>query len=426
MRKTGRICLYAALCLILFILSACGKHPTQNEPGLTGDIVSGSDTEIESSGSGLSLINPPSDPSIDLTPRSEFAMEHTLKMLNEEKRLKVDYIGGSVTAGTGVEAPNTYSWRALTNAWLRERYPDASISEVQAVIGGTGSLLGVHRYDYEVLAEEPDLIFIEFAINDYLEGRSYQACVNTVEAMIRKTLQTRPCADIVIVLTTDEDCGAGEFESLRAHRDVAEAYGIPCICVGQELAKHIQETGEPWNTYFTDYVHPNEAGYAFYADVVKTRLSGLLDGSEKLAYTTPSAPLGTDDYEDAGIVLPKQLMKYAETDGFSWQYRSFSWVGERYGGVASGGKQGATLTFAFTGTELGIFYDTAADAGIVSVEIDGKNYGTIDAYAENQFPVMKILADGLSEGTHTVTIQITGRNPRATGFRFDIGAILYR
>ena len=156
MRKTGRICLYAALCLILFILSACGKHPTQNEPGLTGDIVSGSDTEIESSGSGLSLINPPSDPSIDLTPRSEFAMEHTLKMLNEEKRLKVDYIGGSVTAGTGVEAPNTYSWRALTNAWLRERYPDASISEVQAFIGGTGSLLGVHRYDYEVLAEEPD------------------------------------------------------------------------------------------------------------------------------------------------------------------------------------------------------------------------------------------------------------------------------
>lgn len=354
-------------------------------------------------------------------------MEHTLKMLKDEKKLTVAYIGGSVTDGYGAADAETESWRALTTAWFRKQYPDAQIREVKASIGGTGSLLGVHRYDYEVLDEEPDLIFIEFAINDCHEARSYQDAISTMEGMVRKTLRTRPCADIIIVLTTDEQRGAGEFDTMRAHIAVAKAYGIPYICVGQELVNHIKSSGEPWSTYFTDYVHPNATGYAYYANVVMDRLEKLLSGTEKAAYLTPDAPLGTKDYTNAAIILPKKLMKTATADGFSWQYQSFSYLGaSRYGGVITGIRQNATLTFTFTGTEFGLFYDTAPDAGRISIMIDGQAYDDIDAYAASQFPVMKIVAKNLSDGTHTVTIRINGHHTSSGGYRFDIGAVLYR
>jgi hypothetical protein len=45
-------------------------------------------------------------------------------------------------------------------------YPDAGFSEPNATIGGTGSDLGVFRLNQDVLDHKPDLMFIEFAVND--------------------------------------------------------------------------------------------------------------------------------------------------------------------------------------------------------------------------------------------------------------------
>ena len=423
MRKIKAVCFYLMLCLLILGISSC-KQPSVEQPSDSEeDSLPDSDSESESSKAD----DPPvEDPPVVLEPREEFAMEHTLKMLKNENQLKIAYIGGSVTSGTGIEETEKYSWRALTTAWFKEQYPDAHISEVSASIGGTGSLLGVFRYDYEVLDEEPDLIFIEFAINDCHEGRSYKDAVSTMEGMVRKTLRSRPCADIVIVLTTDEMRGTSEFDSMRAHADVAKAYGIPYICVGKELASHIFASGEAWETYFTDYVHPNINGYAFYATVVRARLEKLLNGTEKAAYVTPEYPLGTTDYLNAGILLPKQVMKDATADGFSRQFQSFSWVGERYGGILTAMRKDATLTFTFTGTDFGLFYNTAPDAGTVSIEVDGKPFHKVDAYAQKQFPCAALWTQELSAGTHTVTIRVTGQNPSSSGCKIDIGAILYR
>ncbi|OGV84440.1 MAG: hypothetical protein A3K19_32615 [Lentisphaerae bacterium RIFOXYB12_FULL_65_16] len=71
--------------------------------------------------------------------------------------VRVAYLGGSITAAHG--------WRPKTLAWFKAQYPAAAISEINAAISGTGSDYGACRLRGDVLAQSPDLVFLECRVN---------------------------------------------------------------------------------------------------------------------------------------------------------------------------------------------------------------------------------------------------------------------
>ncbi len=220
---------------------------------------------------------------------------NSLYMLQTNKKLTVGYFGGSVTAGTGASDAKTTSWRGITNAWLKRYFYRATITEVNAAIGNTGSAFGAYRVDEHLIKDKaPDLNFIELAVNDSIDiidgTRVYGTDDNYVyiETIINKIYASNPNADIVFVLT-------GNFERLKTEADggeifgqqyidVAQYYNIPVIRVGTALAETIKnENGGVfpekdgsaypalWQKYAkseNDNVHPNDAGYKIYGDTV--------------------------------------------------------------------------------------------------------------------------------------------------------------
>jgi lysophospholipase L1-like esterase len=108
-----------------------------------------------------------------------------LEKARSGKPVKIVYFGGSITAGAGTYPKEgvdsdgkpydetfydaeKLSWRALSYRWLRENfetYP-GQFTQINASIGGTGSLFGVMRLDEDILWQRPDLVFIEYAVND--------------------------------------------------------------------------------------------------------------------------------------------------------------------------------------------------------------------------------------------------------------------
>ena len=76
----------------------------------------------------------------------------------EEEPAVVGFIGGSVTAND--------CWRPKVMELLRRRHPTVNFTEINAAVGGTGSLFGAFRVDQDVIGYQPDLVFIECAIND--------------------------------------------------------------------------------------------------------------------------------------------------------------------------------------------------------------------------------------------------------------------
>src|SRR5580698_5367485 len=104
----------------------------------------------------------PAQPAPPLRPAVECAVRgglpNVLAKLKAGQEVRVGYLGGSITAAPG--------WRVKSLKWLQEQYPAAKLSEINAAIGGTGSDLGVFRAQHDVLQFKPDLLFVEFAVND--------------------------------------------------------------------------------------------------------------------------------------------------------------------------------------------------------------------------------------------------------------------
>jgi hypothetical protein len=74
------------------------------------------------------------------------------------REIRVAYLGGSITAASG--------WRVKSLEGFQERFPRVKWKEIHAAIGGTGSELGVFRVGQDALVHKPDLLFVEFAVNN--------------------------------------------------------------------------------------------------------------------------------------------------------------------------------------------------------------------------------------------------------------------
>ncbi|MBN8523854.1 MAG: SGNH/GDSL hydrolase family protein [Planctomycetes bacterium] len=202
------------------------------------------------------------------------------------------WIGGSITVGGG--RPQGHI--TAIEAWLRRTYPGVKLTVHNAGIDGTGSDYGAMRFDRDVLAHEPDMVLIEFAVNDGDRDRSAH-----IERMVRKAWTRRPTADLLIYYTVAQShlphLDAGHLPpSASAHERVAARYGIPTISLGVEVQQRIAAGTLAWPQFSGDSCHPTDAGSAIFTDVFQRCLPGLL------AAGTPGQHVMPDPLT-AGLVL---------------------------------------------------------------------------------------------------------------------------
>ena len=344
-------------------------------------------------------------------------LKNTYSKLKNGKDITVAYFGGSITEGAGSTDKKTKGWRSHTTNWLIETYPMSKITEVNATIGGTGSKPGIFRMDEDVLCHAPDLLFIEFAVND----SDIPGCEEYEEAMIRRVLKNSPKTDIVLVLTCTqrifERILCGDYpDSFRSYRVLAEHYGIPLIDIGEEINTRIRAGEGDYMTYTKDSVHPNDLGHTMLAAAAIRFLKSELD---------LPLPVRREKYENARVIDAKDI---ADTD--------FEYVDDDF--VAENGKRGHGYLTAhgadhyirveYTGTVVGIIFLTAHDSGDIKWRVDGGEYKTMrlwDEYALRFDRInYKLLGDELEYGEHTLEILTTGEHDeRADGATVAISSI---
>ena len=344
------------------------------------------------------------------------ALSHTYKKLTEDKELTVVYFGGSVTAGHGSSSPEKYSWRARIGKWIAESFPDAKVTNINRALGESGTYLGAYRVQTDVISAEPDLLFLEYSINDYYYKSTYEQAASQYETIIREVKAALPDTDIVTVLVTDETrmwsynkVGMLHTQA-QAHEDIAKAYNIPTLHVGRYLVAQIDYWSSMWSNYAIDGVHPNDQGYEVYYELIREYLRMSLFETD---YTKPlekfvMVPVISEtlfDGDRQGILPTQSLVELSESMGgrgiaFA-EESSFnnSVISDAVGQLLFDGTDDE-LVIRFTGTELSAYVVQKNVPWQVSV--DGGEYVLLEGSAHN--PV--IFAKDLSSGEHVVRVRL--------------------
>ena len=347
--------------------------------------------------------------------------------------VNVAYFGGSITAANG--------WRPKTFAWFKQQFPKAQFTEINAAIGGTGSDLGVFRNQHDVLDHKPNLVFIEFAVND--GGADPVHIQQTMEGIVRQTWKNDATTDICFVYTLAhnqlDDLAKGKFQrSASAMEAVAEHYGIPSIHFGVEVAKQVKEgklifKGEvkkgsspmgPPMIFSTDGVHPlSETGHEIYLQVIQRSWPAVTKASREAAPHLLGAPLRADNWELAKMVpLSKEMMQGAWEKLDPAKNGQAKSVASRMPDLWKAGAPGATLSFAFKGKGVAVYDLLGPDGGIVTVKLDDqpeRKATMIDGYCTYSRIAKLDCGSNLPEGLHRVTVKLTDQTPDKEKILFE-------
>jgi len=330
--------------------------------------------------------------------------------------LKVAYLGGSITAQEG--------WRVFSLSWLRQRFPRSRFSEINAAIGGTGSDFGAFRLTDQVLKFNPDLVFIEFAVND--GNTAERKIIRSMEGIVRQIWQQNPRTDICFVYTLTEQDIPTELKgilplSAQTMEKVADKYQIPSVNFGYEVTKMVRNKNlimkgaktetDGIKVFSRDGVHPYpETGHLIYCEALKRSFETMASGkkSKTKKHLLPK-PLVADYFSNPQMVdfthgtLSKnwQVLQISDQPAF----HSFGKFLVKFG---KAGQSGETLTIHFTGRTIGIYDIMGPDAGRIIVEVDGCVKDTISRF--DRFCTYRrlnyFLIDNLPNKTHKVIFHV--------------------
>ncbi len=335
----------------------------------------------------------------------------------------IGYLGGSITAGVGATDPNSTSWRALTTRWFQERFPEVEVLEIDASLKGTGSELAAYRVERDLLRHRPDIIFVEFAVNDHRQPPA--KVIASMEGLIRRTRRIVPWAEIILILATMRSLAErhpGKAPSAYAQEKVANHYEIPIVDVGTALVGLVERGEATWESLTTDGCHPTDQGHAAYARIVRSKLERMADASSSTHLLLPE-PLSSDRIE-WGKVIP-----ISPIPPCGWCYEDEP-VGPYLHGRLTSNVPGATLSFPFTGETIGLYWLVANDSGAIEYVIDDSQPAYVSAWdeyaARSSRAHYRILADKLaSNRLHVLRLSISSSSDvQSNGSFLRIGAFL--
>lgn len=183
----------------------------------------------------------------------------------ENRTINLVFHGHSVPAGYFktpiVNTLESYPYLVLKE--LKAQYPYAMINIINTSIGGEDSKSGAQRFKSDVLIHKPDVLFIDYALNDRRLG------IDSAKVEWKSMIQMALKADIKIILLTplpDQKLDLKEVDTvLDQHanqiRALSEKYEVG-LADSYALFKNEVISGGDLLSLMSQGNHPNEKGHA--------------------------------------------------------------------------------------------------------------------------------------------------------------------
>lgn len=176
--------------------------------------------------------------------------------------------GHSVPAGY-FHTPAVHTFEAypyLLHRGLNERFPHAVINIIVTAIGGENSEQGAARFKRDVLSLRPDVVTIDYGLNDRSIGleRSEKAWRAMIKAALKhniKVILLTPTADLSAKLDDPDDALNLHAELIRR---LAAEYRVGLVDSLAEFQNYVQRDGRLADL-MSQGNHPNRKGHELVA-----------------------------------------------------------------------------------------------------------------------------------------------------------------
>ncbi len=189
----------------------------------------------------------------------------------QNRTINIVFHGHSVPAGY-FKTPQVNTLAAYPNLFLKKLksiYPYAVVNIIVTAIGGESSVKGEKRFEKDVLIHKPDVLFIDYALND--RGVGLEKACKAWSVMIKKA-QNQGIPVILLTPSPDQRVDyTNPDNELKKHSDqviqiarenqvgLVDSYKVFGFLYGNkdELAKYMAQVN-----------HPNERGHELIANEI--------------------------------------------------------------------------------------------------------------------------------------------------------------
>lgn len=382
----------AVIFALVLSLTACGEGIQEEDIGQQSEqqmVDSARLTEQESEHEGytskteISLVPSPTDyvseEEMELADMwqgsKEDSIAKVMKKAAQGEKVTVAVIGGSITQGTissgssDSSVENRRCYADIFFSWWEETFPQTEFEFINAGIGATDSYLGVHRVQTDVLDYNPDIVLVEFAVND-ANSVFYKKTYDNLVRIIAKSANEP--AILLLFMAQTNGAGAQENQS-----NVGFSYSMPMVSY-RNVIKEMMETGKYSDKELSsDEVHPSALGHAIAGEIIWKYLNSIYADLEGYGEPEPleKAAITKECYANARILDSAQI-KPESSSGFEEKEVFYAfpndWTCEEGGGE---------IRFTTSFANLGVLYYRQIDGngGQYEVYVDGNMEAVLNA-----------------------------------------------
>ena len=348
------------------------------------------------------------------------ALAAVMKKAAAEEPVTIACIGGSITQGTissGADDAGLSFKKCYTDIffeWWSDTFPETEFTFINAGIGASDSYLGVHRVQKDVLTYKPDLVLVEFSVNDgssLIDKRNY-------DNLVRKILLSENSPAVMLLFMGQTNGSSAQ----DVHALIGFNYNLPMVSYLNVINAMMADNIYTDKQLSGDTVHPSALGHAIAGEILWKYLNGVYSVRNSFEEPKPfdKSPVTNEIYLNAGLLDSLSLIPVQPGDftaGSSFEAFPNGWTCEEGGG---------NFTFTINCSRMGFLYYCTTDgkSGQFEVYVDGEYTAVLDADFTGgwgNYAAAKEVYASKEACEHTVVIQ---KAPNSTGDNFTLLGIL--
>ncbi|HPU63346.1 MAG TPA: SGNH/GDSL hydrolase family protein [Mobilitalea sp.] len=326
---------------------------------------------------------------------NNYRMKKAISKAKSGQIVTVVYLGGSITFGFREYGDKIYAISSYK--YFKEKFAFGdNIRYINAGMNGVTSLIGLIRLEQDVLKYNPDIVFVEYSVNDTKDAIHREA----FESLIVRLLKWKSRPAVVLLFMQSE----GGYTCQGHMQVIGENYNLPMISVCNAIRPELIAGRMKWSDYADDNIHPNIKGNKLVTDFIANYFDTVENQPEDKEEEVLNKPFYGVSYKDMKI-LDSTNFNQVSMMGFQKAVTINEFPN---GWIRDLSVPDTYFRFKLEFRNLFIIYKESNDIseGSIEIRVDNENAGIYNGYRTFGWnnPIAKLVYSGDENKEHLVEL----------------------